>query len=293
MARISSVTVIDNGISALAAASAGFLAFAMPDDLFSRIVLRSRIPEFLAAAQPPLGLKARLAIVCLVAIVAYAFVWAMLRAIEKIGASLVADDGAEEQSQFEAPRLRRADTHPDAPARRPLLATTELGEPEEEYELTQTEDIQTDDWMESDEVAAPPAFAPPRPVHAFLVPQDETPDPVDPMLDPVDSTPTEIVLPDFPAPPADSSAEHAALSPETDAEAEEEELDESDSGIEAESLARLMNRLETGLSRKQQALTSDESLPASEAVPDEPPGRIGHRLRSAITDLNRAAAGGR
>jgi hypothetical protein len=282
MARISPVTVIDNGVAALAAASAGFLAFAMPDDLFSRIVVRSRIPEFLAAAQPPLGLEARLAIVCLVAIVAYAFVWAMLRALDKIGASSAVHDSADEQGEFDAPRLRRADAHPDAPARRPLLAARELGEPEEE--LTEPED-----WM-GDEPAtpsAPPASAPPsRPVPAFLVPQDEMPDPVD-------TVPAEIHAPDFPpTPAAPASVEQVALPAE--AGVEEEEPDGSDSEIGGESLARLMNRFETGLSRKQQALVPDEGAPANVAAPEgEAPGRIGHRLRSAISDLNRTAAGGR
>jgi hypothetical protein len=138
-----------------------------------------------------------------------------------------------------------------------------------------------------------------------MVPQDEVPDAADPapaeapQAEPARTEPAqaEIGAPIFASTPAAAAsiAEPVALPPEEEAEeGEEEEPDESDSEIEEESLARLMNRFETGLSHKQQALPSDAIAAASAAVPDgEAAERIGHRLRSAITDLNKISARGR
>jgi hypothetical protein len=133
-----------------------------------------------------------------------------------------------------------------------------------------------------------------------MVPQDEVPDAADPApaeAPQAEPAQAEIAAPIFHSTPAAAAsiAEPVALPPEAEAEEdEEEEPDESDSEIEEESLARLMNRFETGLSHKQQALPSDAIAAASAAVPDgEVAERIGHRLRSAITDLNKISARGR
>ncbi len=40
----------DAGLAALAAVSAGFVAFAMPDPVFTGLVETSRLPDFVAAA---------------------------------------------------------------------------------------------------------------------------------------------------------------------------------------------------------------------------------------------------
>jgi hypothetical protein len=314
MARFSPVAMIDNGVAALSAFSAGFLAFAMPENVFSRLIVASRIPQFLASAQPPLGLKARLVVVALVAIVAYAFVWSMLRALDKITTPAEVEAEEDGEPEYEAPRLRRADAHPDAPSRRPLLAGSELGEPAEldEYEIP-AEAAQP--WL-SEEVA--PAFEPApifpsrrRSTPGFLVPQDEAPEP-EPIAASAPADPTEAAEPaEAPEPVrAPEEARHSApipaaamLSPADAFSADdgEDSEDDSDAEIDDDTLSKLMNRFENGLSRKQQALPADRAdfepaaipAPAPVAVPDPVPAeRIGHRLRSAITDLNRISAQG-
>jgi hypothetical protein len=55
-------------------------------------------------------------------------------------------------------------------------------------------------------------------------------------------------------------------------------------------LSQLVNRIEFGLSRKRQALPAVELPPVEEAPPEEE--KIGHRLRSAINDLQKIASSG-
>jgi hypothetical protein len=177
----------------------------------------------------------------------------------------------------EAPRVRRADAHPDAPARRPLLAR-DLGEP-----------------LELDQVAAEPA-APPveevehRPLPSFLVPQAPEPEEADLAADALYTTAEE---------PVESEIEPEAR-PEGEWEAPEAEADPSigdlaaqlpEAGEETDQpLAQLVNRIEFGLARKRQALPAADLPPAEEAA--EEPEKVGHRLRSAINDLQKIASSG-
>jgi hypothetical protein len=259
----------DAGLAAFAAASAGFVAFAMPDALFSGLVAASRLPELVAAAQPPLGDTARFAAVGAAGLFTFAAVWALMAALERVPAPRAA--AAEREA--DAPRLRRADAHPDAPARRPLLAR-DLGEP-----------------LELDQVApdpvepAPFAEAEPRPLPGFLIPQAPEPEPVaeaepeavepqavEPQAEPA---PAPVAQPQPEAGPV-PIAELAAQLPEAEAE-------------DDQSLSRLVNRIEFGL-RKRQALPAGE-LPAT-AEPSAEQERVGHRLRSAINDLQKIASSG-
>ena len=67
--------------------------------------------------------------IAIVVLVAYAFIWSLMRALDTIGRK--PRPVFVPESEPEAPRLRRADAHPDAPSRRPLFAGRDLGEPEE------------------------------------------------------------------------------------------------------------------------------------------------------------------
>src|SRR5690349_9670940 len=149
-----SMRAFDAGLAALAAVSAGFLAFAMPESLFSSLVETSRLPEFVPAAQPPLGETARLAAAGAALLVAFAATWAVLAALGRRPARRKPE--TEAAMGAEAPRLRRADAHPDAPARRPLLAR-DLGEP-----------LDLEDFPQASVEPAPaPAEAEHRPLPAF------------------------------------------------------------------------------------------------------------------------------
>jgi len=131
-ARSSGGQSLNLAMAGLAALALAFFTYAMPDDLFSSLVSRSGLPGLVAAAEPPLGMKARAAVIAAVAILIFAAVLLLFRAIDRISArpTKVTTD----TEDAEAPRVRRADAHPDAPARRPLLAGRDLGdyvEPEE------------------------------------------------------------------------------------------------------------------------------------------------------------------
>jgi hypothetical protein len=282
---------LDWGVATLACASAGFLLIAMPDDLFSGLVIRSGLPNLVAAAQPPLGGTARLAAAAAAALFAFAFVLSLLRALERAPAAAAAEadpapdrlegDESDPAMEAELPRLRKADAHPDAPARRPILAGRELGEPVQEPEAREDELLLEADLAEP---AADPAPAP-APLPAFLVPQDA---PLDP--------PAEAFREPEPAPRAEMAAEPAApVEVEAEAEPEPEGEDELHPRSASE-LSALMERFESGLSRKQQAIVrpvfqAEPVAPAVESAPavEEPADRVGHRLRSAIAELQKVA----
>lgn len=249
----------DAGLAAFAAAAAGFVAFAMPDPVFSGLVETSRLPEIVAAARPPLGDTARFAAVAAAILGTFAAVWALMAALGRAPARR--EDSPEEVIQV--PRQRRADAHPDAPPRPPLLAR-DLGEP-----------------LELDELAPEPAEATPfeeaehRPLPGFLIPQEPEPEPV-----------------------AEAEPAEAEAAPEAEPEPETEDLPigelaarlpeaEEESG---EPLSQLVNRIEFGLSRKRQALPAAD-LPQAEPEPVDQ-DKVGHRLRSAINDLQKIASSG-
>ncbi len=271
-----SARAFDTGLAALAALSAGFVAFAMPESLFSSLVAATPLPELISAAQPPLGETARLAAVAAAASLTFAAIWGLMAALGRLPERL--DPEAKLEAEAQAPRLRRADSHPDAPARRPLLAR-DLGEP-----------LDLEDFPEAP-AEEEPAFAEAghRPLPAFLVPQAPEPEPVaeaEPQWDEPEalwapSEPKKSVPELEPESEPLPLSELAAMLPE--AEEEEEELDQS--------LSQLVNRIEFGLSRKRQALPAAAGLPRVEELPAEQE-KVGHRLRSAISDLQKIASTG-
>ncbi|HEX8443101.1 MAG TPA: hypothetical protein VF631_05580 [Allosphingosinicella sp.] len=119
-------SALDVPMAALAGGSVGFFAFAMPANLFERLVGATGLPSLVPAAQPPLGETARLGFVAVAALAAFGLVWLLLRALGKAPA---ARKPLAEEFSNEPPRLRRADAHPDAPARHPLRAATDFGIP--------------------------------------------------------------------------------------------------------------------------------------------------------------------
>lgn len=309
-------SLLDSGVAALAALSGGFVTYAMPEGLFSRIVVASHLPQFLAAAQPPLGMKARLAAIAVAALIIYALVWTLLRALDSVGGrKRPAAAEAFVPEDEEAPRLRRADAHPDAPSRRPIFAGRDLGEPEfeeaefEEAPLELAPDAaiapepepEFEPAPEFEAEAEPEIAAAPEPepevdsFPAFLVPQQQEPEP----------EPTEEPAPPvFAEPSFHASYDEFGEPAEEEEEEEGEEEETSETDADDQSLARLMQRFESGLGRKQQAL---QAAPPAAIPPAPPPAavapepepmpvpqeRVGHRLRSAISDLNKMSGSGR
>lgn len=280
-----SARAFDAGLASLAALSAGFVAFAMPQPLFSGLVEASRLPDYVAAAQPPLGETARFAAVGAAALLTFAAVWALMAALGRASAR----PRPEAEPEAEAPRLRRADSHPDAPARRPLLAR-DLGEPLDLEDFPQAPAEEEPSFTEAEQ----------RPLPAFLVPQEPEPEPVaraDSDFEAPES-PWEEPEPQW----SSAAPQWPEVEPEPAMQAEDEAIDdplpiselaarlpEADEESD-QSLAQMVNRIEFGLSRKRQALPAAD-LPTAEESPTEEE-KVGHRLRSAINDLQKIASSG-
>lgn len=100
----------------------------MPNDVFESAVVESGLPAILGAAEPPLGVTARLVLVMVLGGGAALLSWFGLFLL--IGTRAIAfAQGAMKEGSGALPALRRADAHPDAPARAPLLANRDLGTP--------------------------------------------------------------------------------------------------------------------------------------------------------------------
>lgn len=111
------------GIAVGAAIALGVLA--MPTTVLEGMAVDSGVAAILTAAQPPLGVTARLAAAFFAGVVGGGVIWFALTLL--VGRRTIAlgrrhaGDGI--------PVLRRADAHPDAPARRPVFARRDLGTP--------------------------------------------------------------------------------------------------------------------------------------------------------------------
>jgi hypothetical protein len=108
------------------------LTFALlPMRMIEQASLATGFATMLPAAAPPLGITARIALILGGGAAVTAILWAALYlAVGTRALALTFGNGGEDAD--EVPMLLRADAHPDAPARRPLSAARDLGEPIEE-----------------------------------------------------------------------------------------------------------------------------------------------------------------
>jgi hypothetical protein len=241
-------------VAALAAIAFAFFTYAMPDDVFSGLIVQSRLPDFLAAATPPLGMKARAAVIAAGALLAFGAVALLLGALDRVPAR--PRRKPEPEAEAEAPRLRRADAHPDAPSRRPLLAGRDLGgflEPEaDEGPGFPERDDEAEKEMFADLVAEPlPGFLSASQPAAEIVAEEE------PVAAPAADLPPAAPEPVQPPP----------------FEALVAQLPEGGEENARDSVSELMRRLESGLSSREQA--GEDVFPASpeeeEAAPAPDP----------------------
>ncbi|RYY29005.1 MAG: hypothetical protein EOP62_01440 [Sphingomonadales bacterium] len=118
-------------LAPLAAALLGGVAalgvIAMPVPVLESLVMDSGIAAVVLAAEPPLGLTARLLLAGGMGAIAAILGWFM--AFVLIGTRGISLGKTAETSAPHMPVIRRADAHPDAPPREPLLATRDLGTP--------------------------------------------------------------------------------------------------------------------------------------------------------------------
>ena len=132
----------------LAGAGAALAMLSMPVGLVETLIASTGVSEILPAAAPPLGMKARLALTLFAALMAMGIMGAMRRegrllALEhggrhdgvrgagKMGFALsrltaFARGRIHPPAMSGEPVLRRADSHPDAPARAPIFASRDF-----------------------------------------------------------------------------------------------------------------------------------------------------------------------
>jgi hypothetical protein len=267
------IGVYDYALAGFAGAAFTFAAFALPEWRLTQIALGSGLADIFPPAQPPLGLTARALFALAIGFVAFS---GSLLLLQLAGRRPVAK---RETTEADAPpepiRLRRADAHPDAPPRRPLVAR-DLGEPmQEEAAAPVTAPAPVQEPDDGELLLAAEAELPsflveqaPEPVEAETAEVELEPEAplvwaprVEPLVEPV-------------AEPAPVQQAAVTAEPQPDAEAEP-------------SISKLMQRLEFGLSKREKSAPLD---PASVASPSD--DAVGHRLRSAIGDLQKLAARG-
>jgi hypothetical protein len=279
---------LDLPVAGLAALAAAFAAFVVPQEILSRAVVATGLPSLFSAAQPPLGLTARVALAVGMAAIVFGLVFLMLRLLDRSGMNA---SEAKDEDESRAPRVRRRDGHPDAPAPRPISAARDLGEPVPPRAPGAVVPL----WLdEAEPVAAP--FEP-EPEHAFE-PEPEPALEAEPAFEPepvaeIWREPEPIVAPE---PELEIVAE-AEAEPEVAAapEPEFEPEPQPEPAPPAEmptSIAELMARLEQGLANRR--MIEPTPVAAAPAAPPqvfpEAPEPADDRLQSAIASLQRLAA---
>lgn len=99
----------------------------MPTGSLEDSIIESGLPAILPAAEPPLGATARLGLMLVAGGTVALLGWFMMFLVA--GSRTVSLGRGEDAAASDVPVLRRADAHPDAPARRPLFASEDLGPP--------------------------------------------------------------------------------------------------------------------------------------------------------------------
>ena len=172
---------LDIAMAALAASSVAFAIYAMPGTYFEQAVASSGLPLIVDAAQPPLGATARIAAVVAAAAATFGLVWLVLRSLGPKKAPAPRRQPEITEIEVAPPKIRRADAHPDAPARRPLLAGLDLGGSFDQlgtFESEKVSDTPSEDVPQ--EEAEPRYEEDPRPFPSFLVleqPEEERQEP--------------------------------------------------------------------------------------------------------------------
>lgn len=296
------VGALDRAMAAFLAAAVGFVLFVVPADL-------------LPIAGPAMG-GARLLIAIFGGTATFLAVAALLRALNKPAPARARKSV---EAPNEPPRLRRADAHPDAPARSPILAGSELGVPLDDFainarrpaaDLQEVENVDFDaEWERPlpgfiDEDARPEETEP-----VAWEPVEELAEPLADRADDSASSPTSAEIPfwmpEGAAPPEPVEEAPVAQSTEPSAPAEDvplavpfrgsraraaarpagsESLDALSKhlpsrGDEGASLDSMVERFETGLGQRPRPSRRGKDADAA----------IDQRLRSALGDLKKMA----
>ena len=303
-------------IALLMGGAVAFVSVAMPAPLFERLVVMSGLPGIMAAAAPPLGFTAHALLASVTGIAAFAATFFALRMIggsprqpgEKTANQRIFREAPAEPLLREKPRLRRADIHPDAPARRPIFAQADFGESFDTlgssrrelqldpYEMRLAHVIDPDPLPESDwaDLGAPLSRdwsddAEPLELDA---PADDSSAAAEPELPvaPWASEPPAFDPPAFDPPVFEPQAEAAPVETESVPEAAAPEPARTDP--RDESIEGLMARFEAGLARRSSRRLPSVAAPIARIAPEAPTEDMDGALRDALDQLRRMTSRG-
>lgn len=169
--------------AALIGVAAALLFALIPLATLEALVIASGLPAVIAAAEPPLGLTARAVLVLIGGGVIGLLFWGALHIA--FGNRRVTIGGRRRSRQAMpedgVPVLRRADAHPDAPARAPLVASRDLGTPFLEIHARTPEPIADEEFEAAfrEAEALPAPVVEPAPVVAIVADAPERSLPAD------------------------------------------------------------------------------------------------------------------
>ncbi|MEQ9661059.1 MAG: hypothetical protein RLN87_00740 [Parasphingopyxis sp.] len=171
LARLPKVPVA-SAISGLIVAA---LILMTPNTLFEAFIVQTGLPGMIDAAAPPLGAKARIVFALIAAVIVTIGAWVALSILLRDrGGDTAYGYGHDEENGL--PPRRRADSHPDHPARAPLMAH-DLGAPLDL--VTVAPDEPSDDFADFGPADAPAFGEPEQPFEpapaAFDPPAEQSP----------------------------------------------------------------------------------------------------------------------
>ncbi len=296
----------------VASAISGLIVAALilmtPNSWFEAFIIQTGLPDLVAAAAPPLGAKARIVFALIAAVTITVVAWTVLKMIVDGSRRKAAfEDGIDGYQDDYAPAIRRADAHPDAHPRRPLMAGHDLGEPLELVTLAPDDEPAAQDGPTTAGIVAEPesfrdipeiAETLPTSVYAEAAseaPAGQTGEEDHIHDDPVDSEPA------FTIPlRARTSASVARPAAET---AEAAPADEPVAAVATvashaddyrSDIAALIDRLEAGLDRRRTGAAAKTTVDLGNVTP-HPGAQPGHRdaeLREALAALQSLTAKG-
>jgi hypothetical protein len=120
------------GVAAAGAVALGIVGLLVPIAWLETISFQLYLDSITAAAEPPLGTTARIAAALALALFGALLGYVLAKAFGVVASDFSLADliarlrGTGEQDEEDAPELRAADRHPDAPARRPFSAARDI-----------------------------------------------------------------------------------------------------------------------------------------------------------------------
>ncbi len=283
---------VETIVAAVAAVTTGAAVFLMPVAILQEAVSASGLPSLLPPLEPPLGDRARLGLALVAAGLTFGLVVVLTRLI--VRNKPVEPVRKREVGEPVPPRVRRRDSHPDAPTRAPFLVTRDAGVDAREITAPWPEEIDSGALVSRRIRAGRPAEVAPVDEHptADDIFEDESELVVDQVLSEIESGrpyETEIEPEPEPEPEPEQALPPLEVEPEPMREPEtprrpawlDDAVPQPRAGGE-QSLGDLLARFEQAMERRSARPARAPAAAVEEEASDD-------RLRSALENLKRFA----